>query len=212
VTDEAFNPYTVLGVDPSASEAEIKAAWREAAQKAHPDRDAGSPERMMQVNEAYQILSDPLRRQAFDSGAGTVQGVPLERRAKDFLLGLVAVVIRGAPASANMVILIMNGVQNQQKSLRESRSRTLSEIEGLKLRQRRLKGPPENFIQDLIKEEIAKGEKLLLTYDLDELVMEEALKILRDFSYDEEILHPGWSQRQIGVYQDYSALKGLTRF
>jgi curved DNA-binding protein CbpA len=209
VTEEAFNPYTVLGVDPSASEAEIKAAWREAAQKAHPDREGGSPERMMEVNEAYQVLCDPIRRAAFDSGAGTVRGVPLERRAKDFLLALVGIVIRGAPASANMVVLIMNGVTNQQKALKESRTKTQAEIEGLKLRLRRLRGPPENFIQDLIREEIAKGERLLVTYDLDELVMDKALEILRDFSYEEEMAYPT-AGGLLGIYQQVLLSGGVS--
>jgi curved DNA-binding protein CbpA len=186
VTEEAFNPYTVLGIPPSASDEEIKDAWREAAQKAHPDRPGGSADRMIQVNEAYQILRDPARRAQFDAGQGTTQTVSLERKAKDFLIPMVGLIIRSAPASANVIALLANGIQNQQRSLRESRTKALAEIEGLRLRLRRLKGPPENFIEDVIREEIGKGERLLLTFDLDELVMVKALEVLKDFSYEEE--------------------------
>jgi curved DNA-binding protein CbpA len=60
--------YAVLGVEPTASAAEIKAAFRRAAKEAHPDRsdseDAAA--RFRRVNEAYRVLSDPEQRRHFD--------------------------------------------------------------------------------------------------------------------------------------------------
>src|SRR3954470_12562937 len=60
--------YTILGVDPSATDADIKKAFRRLAQQWHPDvnTDAGAAERFKQINEAYQVLSDPQRRQTYD--------------------------------------------------------------------------------------------------------------------------------------------------
>jgi curved DNA-binding protein CbpA len=192
MSDESFNPYEILGIDPSSSEEEIKVAFRRAAKDAHPDREGGSAERMSLVNQAYQLLCDAGWRAAYDVGHGTAQVIPLERRAKDFLLHLAGMVIR-APLSVNMVVALAQGITNQQQAVRESRTKTLSEIEGLRQRLRRLKGPPENFLEDLIKQEIANGERLLVTYDSDELVMVKALEILRDFSW-EEYTQPAHSQ------------------
>ncbi|MFL5755501.1 MAG: molecular chaperone DnaJ [Chloroflexota bacterium] len=68
--------YVVLGVERGASDAEIKRAFRRLAQQWHPDvnKDASAPERFKEINEAYQVLSDPQRRQAYDmfgrSGVG----------------------------------------------------------------------------------------------------------------------------------------------
>jgi len=60
--------YDILGVSKTASEAEIKSAYRKQALQWHPDRNK-SPEaesRFKEINEAYQILSDAKKRQAYD--------------------------------------------------------------------------------------------------------------------------------------------------
>ena len=60
--------YTTLGIERTATDAEIKKAFRKLAQQWHPDvnTDAGAQERFKEINEAYQILSDPQRRQTYD--------------------------------------------------------------------------------------------------------------------------------------------------
>ena len=69
--------YSILGVPRAASDAEVKRAFRKLAQQWHPDvnRDSGADERFKEINEAYQVLSDPQRRQAYDMfGAAGVNG------------------------------------------------------------------------------------------------------------------------------------------
>jgi molecular chaperone DnaJ len=60
--------YEILGVPKSASEAEIKSAYRKLARQHHPDVDksAGAEERFKELSEAYQILADPQKRQTYD--------------------------------------------------------------------------------------------------------------------------------------------------
>ena len=60
--------YVILGVAPAATTAEIKAAWRTAQQRWHPDR-CGEPEaehRFKEAAEAYRVLSDPPARALHD--------------------------------------------------------------------------------------------------------------------------------------------------
>jgi curved DNA-binding protein CbpA len=61
--------YELLGVPREASREEIAQAWRRRARAEHPDarpRDAAAPGRFRVLAEAYQVLSDPARRAAYD--------------------------------------------------------------------------------------------------------------------------------------------------
>jgi molecular chaperone DnaJ len=62
--------YEVLGLNKDAAEAEIKKAYRKLAMKHHPDRNPDSKdgeEKFKEAKEAYEILTDPERRRAYDA-------------------------------------------------------------------------------------------------------------------------------------------------
>ena len=73
------NPYDVLSVSKSASDDEIKRAFRKLAKKYHPDQNKDNPntkEKFSEVSQAYEILSNKERRAQFDRGEIDSSGNP----------------------------------------------------------------------------------------------------------------------------------------
>jgi len=72
--------YQILGISKSASEADIKKAYRKLALQYHPDRNKGkeAEEKFKEVNQAYEVLSDAQKRQTYDQfgSAAFEQGGP----------------------------------------------------------------------------------------------------------------------------------------
>lgn len=61
--------YKILGVEKSASEAEIKSAYRKLAKQYHPDKNPGdkkAEEKFKEINEAYEVLGEPTKRAKYD--------------------------------------------------------------------------------------------------------------------------------------------------
>lgn len=73
------DPYATLGVSRTASEKDIKSAYRKLAKELHPDRNQNNPtaaERFSKVTQAYDLLSDATRRARFDRGEIDADGNP----------------------------------------------------------------------------------------------------------------------------------------
>ena len=75
------DPYRTLGILRGAEPDEVRAAHRRLAKRFHPDGSMGDEQRFLAVQEAYQLLSDPLRRREWDRQhvAGPVPARPPTR-------------------------------------------------------------------------------------------------------------------------------------
>merc|ERR1719408_669060 len=64
--------YQILGVTPEASSEDIKNSYRKLALKLHPDKNRDNPdatEKFQELQEAYEVLSDPERRTSYDQNS-----------------------------------------------------------------------------------------------------------------------------------------------
>lgn len=61
------SPWEVLNLKPNSSEREIKRAYIELVKQYHPDKTNGNDEKFKEVQNAFEILSDPLKRKEYFS-------------------------------------------------------------------------------------------------------------------------------------------------
>eukprot|EP00750_Incisomonas_marina_P017320 INCI20229.1.p1 GENE.INCI20229.1~~INCI20229.1.p1 ORF type:complete len:430 (-),score=53.21 INCI20229.1:118-1407(-) len=80
--------YAALGLSPDASEQEIKKAYRKLAIRWHPDKNPDkheeASEKFKVINAAYECLSDPVKRQKYDSGGPSAAAASGFHRGSDF--------------------------------------------------------------------------------------------------------------------------------
>ncbi len=105
--------YAILQVHPEADKEVINAAYRRLAAKYHPDvsTSPGTAEKMKQLNEAYEVLSDPARRAAYDRSGGvtSVRELPSGRRWGRFIVpvGLLIFILIAARLGIRLVLLLL---------------------------------------------------------------------------------------------------------
>ena len=117
------DPYTVLGVSPSATEEEIKTAYRNLARRYHPDRYAGDPaaareaeEKMKEINEAYELLT----RKGDDRGGAAPFYADIRQKINSGLFAEAERMLDGVAAAARTaewhylkaIVLMRRGWQN----------------------------------------------------------------------------------------------------
>jgi hypothetical protein len=122
--------YALLGVDPGATVAQIKKAYRKLARQHHPDTNPGDPQaaaRFRQITEAYETLTDPNRRDAYDrtrpKSKATPTGTNLAEPGPDSRAASILVQVledtwlairRRHPEIPAVVIILASGTETRQ--------------------------------------------------------------------------------------------------
>lgn len=88
-----IDPYEVLGVGKDASSTQIKAKYRSLSKTYHPDKNEGDDTKFKQIKDAYDILSDPERRQRYDKTGRTDKNPVTPEAIRNVMEGMIQNVI-----------------------------------------------------------------------------------------------------------------------
>ena len=196
----AFNLYATLGIDRSASKAEVHKAYRRSAKHAHPDT-GGSPEAFHRVRTALLVLSDDVRRQRYDATGEFDDGNVVDNREASLLEALAFVVdsalaktMQGGinPKTADMMAMM-------RQVCRELQGKLNSEIVGFKTAIQKFEmlkgrftvsGEGVNRVEKVITGKITQLEFMVSSATQRRERFEEIWKMLDDYEYQRDVSQP----------------------
>lgn len=116
--------YSILGVKKDADEKEIRTAYRRLAMKHHPDRNGGKEsDEFRKIQEAYEILSDPKRRETYDRTGNTSAQVKLDDRAKSIISSMyLSLASQENFARKDYILEITKSLQNSYRQCNSDKS------------------------------------------------------------------------------------------
>ncbi|MBN9020207.1 MAG: DnaJ domain-containing protein [Rhizobiales bacterium] len=182
--------YVELGIEQSASAAEIDKAYRQRARKAHPDT-GGSSEAFHALSHAHAVLSDPERRKAYDETGyeGELISENIAARAMERIHELVASVLDSELPfeGVDLVAAIRDTLVKQKAEIAsgvKKLERQAKRAEALATRFK--KGSGDNFIRGLLERRAADTRQNAEKTRQEEAVFAKAIELLADYSFDHE--------------------------
>lgn len=156
------NHYDTLNLHSDATQDEIKAAYRRAAQAAHPDK-GGSQEQMQAINRAYEVLSDPERRAQYDVTGEDRQPDENQKAVMELMKILQDAVNRGAHDPIKHANLALDNGRKEIAVRIELVKRNLDSVRKLQGKVRAKEG--ENLFESLLQAKLDEGAKTLSQLD-----------------------------------------------
>lgn len=189
-----MNPYEVLGVPTTASDDQLRSAYRKKARATHPDA-GGDGDEFAKVSRAYAILRDPEMRKRFDE-TGSIDDVsPLTVRQRmiQIIVDMFnqALAVEGQRGTSLKHFPLMKAMREQitqnTRAVRENAAKHKKGLEDRAFLLARItrKDDGENLFADIIKDQIKALEPIVRAAALDVTAMEMASEEL--LHYDNEV-------------------------
>lgn len=189
-----MNPYEVMGLGHDADVVDIQSAYRNRAKVLHPDKPNGSEELFRELQQAYDILSNPRRRERYDQTGSINDSKATPDRVRKFIKLTMNAVIKARtnsgqtddPTAENICAKIMGSMRNARRQL-DNRiigvQKELKRCEELTARFELNQGDQEDIVRIILEE-----EKKLVICELEECedakaINIEALAIFGKYSY-----------------------------
>lgn len=180
-----MNPYTELDISVTASTEEIKQRYRTLAQMHHPDK-GGDEELFKRIKLAYEILSDPIRRQQYDT-TGKMHAIPsIRTEAVEQLSQMIFRMLPSLNADFDDLVLKMKvDVRQMKHDINVNNKNCKFIIANLnRVRERiKLKNEGENLLQGIVNRQIEGRQNELAEYARKIMVIELMAEILEEYYY-----------------------------
>ena len=179
-----MNPYTELDLSPDATQDEIKRSYRSHAQRHHPDK-GGDAEIFKRIKNAYEILSDPVRKERFDLRGDDTQDVTVHADALSLISEIMNdMLYRVNPYEQSLIEFIRLKLDQLNREAGQNLEQVSCNIVHLELLVDRIKSDVEDnillgFLQIQLKNQNTEHTKLNRRM----AVIDDAISILFNYRY-----------------------------
>jgi curved DNA-binding protein CbpA len=180
-----MNPYEILDLPKDASLDQIKQKYKSLAQVYHPDK-GGDAEKFRQIKEAYEILSDPLRRKKYDDTGDTSVDRDIRDECLEKLLSMFNHLSANIDPDREDIVLRMRvEARSAKQAMEHSIGLCNQHIKKLNrlLFKLRFKGNGENFLKEFTKKKLEDRQNELKIYYRQIRVAEGVLEMLENYEW-----------------------------
>lgn len=179
--------YEELGLTKEAKPEEIKKAYRELSKKYHPDKnpdDKEAEEKFKKISEAYEILSDPVKRKEYDE-TGKAGGY---KQRTGILVGminahLVPLMIKYADQPVDVLNYFIEDIKGKISEVRKLAEKKKKTIEDLNRIKDKIESEGENLVHEVIKTNIYNAESERLTLENLAEILEWCIEQMKPYKY-----------------------------
>lgn len=187
-------PYEILGVGKDADADAIKQAYRSKAQKLHPDKEGGDEAAFKQVKAAYELLSDPVRRERYDA-TGLSDMPDIDKEAQSGLGDILVQVVDMVDVDhTDIVAAVLAQVRSHMKDVTIKRNDVDKVIKKRERALRRLKSKGnQDFAQRVLQGSINERKTVWHKLDTAIKILQRMEEMANDYTYSFDV--NSWGSR-----------------
>ena len=190
-----MDPYLELEVSIDATEEEIKIKFRSLAMIHHPDK-GGDEEKFKRIKEAYELLTDPIRRKSYDMSGDAESNLAIRNAALDHISQMMSAIVPNFDSeNENLVHIMHNEVTNIRQDMFNNINLCNKHLEKLQKVVIRInaKHQKQNILLDYVQKQIEQRTNEEVEFRRRIQICNLVIEILKDYEYGliERIALPG---------------------